>query len=435
MLALLLLLQSTDPLKPLVDEALAANRSLAQARLGVREAEAGMRQARGLLLPSLDLDLRWTEQNGGLDLGTLINPAYAALNEVTGTDRFPTDLSIRLPFRQDFRARVVQPVFDPAALAAQGLASSRRDANRESAGLTARTVAAGAQLAYLGYAGATRAVEVLEAGARILEENLRVSERLVASGTATPDAVSRARADLAELRQRILEGGRDRDGARRRLNELLARPPERDVALLADSLLAFPDLPSLEAALAGARANHESLSLADAEITTARARRRLAGAAFLPRLAVAADYGFTGDEFRLSRDDDVVAGTILLQWNLFRGGSDRARRDEATLALERARIARAEQEAVLEREVLDAWQAARTARDAIPAAEARENAARRTFELVRRRYDEGLAAHLEFTEARSALTAAELNATITRYQAAARWVDLERAAALRVLDD
>ena len=438
MLALLLLLQSApapDPLKAFVDEALGANRALLQARLAARESEAGVRQARGLLLPSLGLDLRWTEQSGGLDLGELINPAYAALNQVIGESRFPTDLSIRIPFRQDFRARVIQPLFDPSAIAAQGLAAGRRDAARGQADLSARAVAAAVQLAYLGYASRSRGIEVLESAVRILEENLRVSERLVSSGTATPDAVSRARADLAETRQAILEASRDQQAARRLVNELRARSLDERIDLLPDSLLVFPDLPPLDAALAGARARHEGLTIADAAIRAAGAERRLATAGFLPSIAVAADYGFTGHDLRFSRDNDLMAGAVILQWNLLRGGRDRARRDEATLALERARIARDEREAAIEREARDAWDAAATARDAVNAALARLTSAGRTFELVRRRYEEGLASHLEFTEARSALTSAGLNATITRYQAAARYVELERAAALRVLDD
>src|SRR5689334_25080724 len=37
-------------------------------------------------LPSLDLDVRYTRTFGNqLDLGKLVNPAYAALNQLTGT--------------------------------------------------------------------------------------------------------------------------------------------------------------------------------------------------------------------------------------------------------------------------------------------------------------------------------------------------------------
>ena len=47
-----------------------------------------MREARGRLLPSLSLDARYSEQSGTLDLGDFVNPAYAALNQLTGRNDF-----------------------------------------------------------------------------------------------------------------------------------------------------------------------------------------------------------------------------------------------------------------------------------------------------------------------------------------------------------
>jgi len=50
---------------------------------------------------------------------------------------------------------------------------------------------------------------------------------------------------------------------------------------------------------------------------------------------------------------------------------------------------------------------------------------------VQRRYEEGLATPIEFLDARTALTGAELNRVVTVHTYAIRWVELERAAALR----
>jgi outer membrane protein TolC len=58
-------------------------------------------------------------------------------------------------------------------------------------------------------------------------------------------------------------------------------------------------------------------------------------------------------------------------------------------------------------------------------------AARRTYQLVARKYQEGMAAQVELVDARTSYTSAELNLILTRYAYAARRVELERAAALR----
>ena len=60
--------------------------------------------------------------------------------------------------------------------------------------------------------------------------------------------------------------------------------------------------------------------------------------------------------------------------------------------------------------------------------------AERTFDLVHRRYEEGVASQIEFLDARTQLTNAELNRALTAHRYAIRYFDLERAAALRPMD-
>src|SRR3990170_5890492 len=95
-----------DPLAAIVAEALENNLGLAQENLAVERAEAGVREARGRFFPALNLDSRYSEQTGTLNLGDFVNPAYAALNQVTGTNRFPTDLDVTLPLAHESRLRL-----------------------------------------------------------------------------------------------------------------------------------------------------------------------------------------------------------------------------------------------------------------------------------------------------------------------------------------
>src|ERR671919_30564 len=96
----------SDPLAAIVAEALENNLGLAQEHLSVEQAEAGVREARGRFFPTLSLDSRYSEQSGTLNLGDFVNPAYAALNEVTATNQFPTDLDVTLPMRHESRVRL-----------------------------------------------------------------------------------------------------------------------------------------------------------------------------------------------------------------------------------------------------------------------------------------------------------------------------------------
>src|SRR4029450_968994 len=103
-----------NPLDGYVRDALRANLSLAQDQLEEDRAVAAVREARALRLPSLAFSSRRTEVDGGLDLGNLVTPAYRALNQITGTSSFPTNIGLTLPFPQETRVRLAQPIFQPA---------------------------------------------------------------------------------------------------------------------------------------------------------------------------------------------------------------------------------------------------------------------------------------------------------------------------------
>lgn len=418
-------------LDSLVAEGVRANLALVQRRLVVERADAAVRQARGAYLPSLALDARYARRHGAvLDLGQLVNPAYDALNRVLGTPAFPTDLDLRLPLAQETRLRLLQPIFSPAIVAGTRIARSQRDAEAAQLASAARGLAAEIRVAYLRYAGATRVVELYDGTLPLVAENLRVNERLVSNGRATPDAVLRARAERAEVEQQLAAADERAAAARRYVNFLLDRPLDDSLAVLADSSLVMAFLPTLATSLASASARREELRQVSAGVDAARAQGRLATAAFLPSVGAAIDYGVQGNRYRFRRDADFAVATLQLQWNLFNGGQDVARRQQARLDEQRLLVQRRELERQIALEVRQAHEGAEVARRAVTTADARLAAADRAFQLVARRYTEGMSPLVEFLDARTAYTTAGLNRILSVYDALQRQVELARAAAL-----
>ncbi|MBX9929670.1 MAG: TolC family protein [Gemmatimonadaceae bacterium] len=421
-----------SPLDSIARLAVERNLAIRQARETERQSAAEARRAKGLLLPAVGVDARYSEFTGVIDIGDAINPAYAALNQLLGQPRFPTNISQTLPFRQETRLRSSIPLFNGAIyanLAAARAIASMRGAERAAA---TRRLDADARIAYLNYARAIRAVEIWDAALPTLAENLRVAERLLSAGTLTGDAVHRARAAKADGDQQRAEAVRLRDAALGSLNLLLDRELDTPVPALADSLLPDSVALSLADALARAARREERLQT-EAGADAARAQSRAATSAFLPSLALAADYGIQGKDYRFDQDHDVGIASVVLSWNLFNGGQDARRREIAASAERSVALRAAETDRLITLDVRTAFDAAQTARAALIPAGARLDAARRAFQFVDRRFGEGLASHLEWSDARSQLTAAEQNLALTRYTLAARIIDFERAAALRVL--
>ena len=250
----------------------------------------------------------------------------------------------------------------------------------------------------------------------------------------TPAALHRAIADRSDIEQQIAQAEQNRSAAARYFNYLLGRSPTDELTPVPDSLLRVEPRVSADDAVRSALARREELQQAEGGIRAAEAQQRLARASLLPSVALAVDYGVQGNEYRFDSRNDVAVASLVLSWNVFNGGQDDARRQQASLEVQRGELRRQEIEHQMEMQVRQAYDALTVAGRAMQAARDRLNAARRSFELVSRRHAEGMAPQIEYIDARTSLTNAELNSILTQYQYAANYIELERVAALRTIE-
>jgi outer membrane protein TolC len=428
-----LLAQDADPLGSYVRVALQNNLGLKQQQIGLDQRDAALRQARGLFLPNLTVDTRYSETQGGLNLGDLVNPAYRALNQLTKSSQFPTNIDGRFPYAQETRMRVVQPLFNAAIVSNYKINARLKDVQDARVRTSARQLAADVQLAYANHARAARVVEVYRATQSLVNENTRVARKLLENGKVTADAVHRAEAQRLEVEQQLADSEQKRSAAAGYFNLVLDRPLESAIDLVADSLLLSPVTITIEQAVAHARKAREELEQVEQGVKAAEANARLARSSYLPSISLAVDYGVQGQQYRFNAESDFAMVSVVASWNLFNGLQDAARAEHASLDAQRGRVQHAELERQIELQVRTAYDALRVAEKSLVAADARNEAARRSYELVARRYAEGMASTLELLDARTTYTSAELNCVLTRHDYFARRVELERAAALRNL--
>ncbi len=424
----------SDPLRAIVVEALRANLGLDQERFAERRTAAEARAARALLLPSLSIEARYSRFENVSNLGDLINPAYATLNQLTGTNAFPTNIDLTFPQRYESHLRLVQPLFNEAARAGLAVASARHDGQKMQLAAAARRLVAEAQIAYLEQASARRVTEIYDATLATVRENERVAQRLLDAGRATPEAVQRARAERAEVEQQLAEARERHLAASRAFNRLLKRPLDAPVEAIPDRAFDLPLLIGADDAVARGLAGREELRQVEAGVRMAQAAKRAATSGLVPSVAGVLDYGFQGNDPTVKDDDHVWSASVAVSWSLFNGGGDLARRSAAGYEAARARTQKQDLEDQIVLEIRTAHEAASVAQLAIATADVRLEAAARTFTLVRRRFEEGAASPYELVDARTALTNAQLNRVLTAYRYAIRRVDLERAAAIRPID-
>src|SRR3989442_3092471 len=313
--------QRPDPLGHVVTEALRTNLGLEGERLAERRVAAEVREARGLFFPSLGWQTRYSRLAGVPNIGDVSNPAYATLNQLTGTNRFLTNINFTLPQRHESRLELVQPIFNAGILANYSVARARAAGQRMQLAAAARQLAADVQGAYFQDASARRAVEIYEATLVLVQENERVAERLLGAGSATPEAVYRARAERADVEQQVAEARERQLAASRALNPIVPRPLHAPVEVVPGSR--FDRLPldiTADSAVARALAAREELRQGEAVVHAAEGAGRAATAAFLPTVSGALDYGFPGPDLAFPSSNDFWLASVVVSWNLFNGG-------------------------------------------------------------------------------------------------------------------
>jgi outer membrane protein len=438
-------------LEDLVREVLASNLEVAGAEAGVAQRLAALDAARARYLPVLDLNVRYSRARGGREIeipvGDLMNPVYSTLNDLLAAQgkpgAFPAIDNFSISFlreeEQQSALLLTQPIFDPRIPAARRAAESEHLAALGGLAALRGRLARDIQQAYYRWLGLGEAVAILDATLDLARSNLAVNESLFRHGKITQDLVYRAEADVLELEQRRLDVANSVTLAAAWVNLLRNHPSDRafasvrvtddDVARRRTRVAAQTGSPEFQVAalqtVAGAR--RPELRQLDAVIAAATAGQDAAVAANSPLVGLAVDAGSQGTSFEFGDDNLYVLASLVVRFNLFRGGADLAAVREARGRIREVRAARDLAEQRIRVEVLETQQAFAVASASLQTAEKRALAAEAGFRIAAKKRDLGQINQTEFIDARRALTDAELNRNRTRFEALAALAAIEYA--------
>lgn len=433
-----------DILDRYVEEGLRENLALKQKDISYRQSVEALAEARGMFMPSIGLEARYSRAGGGREIlfpvGDLMNPVYETLNELLAVHGFPPGGFPHLeneviPFlreeEQDTKIRVVQPLFQPAIYYNYRIKSELADSRRAEREAFRRKLEVDIRTAYFNYLKLRKLAWMLEETAVLLSENLDVSETLHRNGKVTVDAVYRARAELSALERRRLETGRDLNSASSYFNFLLNRPLDGEIEIPGGDLETERPAVTLEEAYASALGRREEIRQMESAVRAAEGGVRLAGSSYLPAVSLVFDYGIQGEEYRFTGEDDYWMGSIIMQWDLFSGLQKKARRDQAALEKKIYENGLEQLRSNIRLQVRQAFDNLDVALKSIESARDRLKSSRRSFEIVRTKYENGASPQIEYLDARNDLTRAEVSLITAEYDYQIRVAELEYIAALK----
>lgn len=449
LISLLLLFSATaageeDILKNYIKEGLVSNLALQQQAFDLQKSLKALEEARGLFLPSLDLIARYSRAQGGRSIefpvGDIINPMQETLNQLLQEQVFPANIeNVSIPFlreeEQETKMRIVQPIFEPKILYNYKIQKNLANSRSAEKDAFARQLVNEIKSAYFNYLRTIQILQLIDRTDELLTENLRVSERLFQNNKETEEVVLRAKVELSELDQNRAIAEKNHVLAAAYFNFLLNRDLDAEIIILSDDVLTFDHSFDLTSAEINALAHREEFVQLYQAIEASGNSIKLANSAYLPRLNFVFDFGFQGTNYAFGKDDDFWQASLLLQWNLFNGFSDRARKQQAQLEKRRLETQYAELEKRIELEVTEAYHNLLVAAKTVLASNDRVKSAAKSFNIINRKYTEGITPQIEFLDARNTLTRSEANLIISRYEYQIRLAEFERSAALYSLEN
>lgn len=421
-----------------IQQGLAANLALRNRELAVQQSEEQIRQAKGMMLPSVSFNATYTRALGGrsisLPIGDLMNPVYSTLNQLTQSNQFPQIENVKEQFLpdnfHDTRFRVVQPLYNTDLRYNKLLREQSAVIPQAAQAVHAHQLRYDIEQAYYRHLQTLEALRIYRASLGVVQELHRVTQRLVDNHKVTLDAVYNTEYELSKIETEIVRAEKNVRLSANYFNFLLQR--DLDAEIIADTaLLQSGDLAPqpLEFYLQNALAQRqEPAQLAAAMQVNSTLLAMQESNRKLPNVGLAIDAGAQGFGYKFNGEQWYALAGLQLNWPIFSGYQKLSKEQETKLQ----GLELANQMELLRQQIQ--LQVAQSRHELTAALKSREQAqkavesTRSAFRIVQRKYEENQAIQLELFDARNKLEAAEMSLSIARLEVLLREAELRRAA-------
>ena len=420
--------QKSGILENYVEEGLQNNLSLHQESLEIKKSVEAIRQAKALFYPRLSFNPTYSYAAGGRRLnfpvGDLLNPAYKTLNELTGTNQFPTNIEnvneLLAPTNfHDTKVNVQYSIYNPEIKYNYLVQKSLLSAQEAKKKVVENELRYNIETAYYQYLQSLEAVKILDNSGSVLGELVKLNKKLVANNTATKDVVFSSEYEASKLTQQKIEAENNSRVARAYLNFLLNRDLGNDIivdsTLINAELIDFGGTDQLTGLKEKARTGRGELKQFDMSIQAARHAITLQQkAASLPSLFIGGNAGFQGYGYTFKNQAYMIMQAGL-QWDIFKGYERKSKIQQAKIQADLLQTKKTDTEKQIELQTTQAYY------DFVSAGEAQKASydgmlnASQYFRVIDSRYRNGNVLLIEYIKAQNDVQTARLQQVITKY--------------------
>ena len=415
-----------------IEQGIASSEVLKQQQFQLQRSLHALEEAKGLFLPSVNLQGTYTLAAGGraivFPVGDLLNGVYATLNEITGTPRFPQLENVEENLNPnnfyDLKIRATHPIINPDIRYNRQIREQTIDLQQSDIEIYKQALSKDIRMAYFQYVQANEAVRIYENALNLLRESLRVNRKLFENDMVNRTVVVRSENEITKVEAQLVEAQNYMQNAAAYFNFLLNQPLDTPIAT--DNALAQLDY-DFPTAFTGSADNREELRKLVVAQGINQTALQMNEAYKIPKVNAFLDAGSQGFNFQVGNGSLYLLGGLSFDLPIYSGNRNKqkikmAEMDVATIQSQRAQVA--DQLALQLRTSVTDYQSAlqlfRSSRTQV-------RTAQRYFDDVSKLYREGQALYIEYLDARNELTNAELQQVISLFNVWQKWTEVQFA--------
>lgn len=405
--------------------------------LALEKQQYKIAEAKANRMPVVSFDPSYILAAGGRRLefpvGDLFNPAYAALNQLTQTNSFPTDLEnvdeqLTPNNFHDTRLYAAYPLFNPAIY--YNLKAQEQLISVEQAKINAFQVALrkDIKVAYYNYFKTFEVLNILNASETLLTEVYRFNEKLVKYDKATKDVLAGVKFEMAQLQSNRANIVNQQSVAQAYFNSLLNRPFDSPIQKGTTQPTAQKNQ-ELNQIRQQALRNRPELEQIDNAIKATQIATQIQEKSLLPTVGVEASAGFQGNGYKFNGDQALATIALGAKWTIYDGKKRKQQIEQSKVEALELQQEYAIVQQQIELQVINAWHNLKATEEKVIASQAAVTNAQSNFDLIQKRYENEKAILIELLDAQTKLTNAKIQLTIAQYDVLINEAELERAIA------
>jgi len=428
--------QQRQALDEYIEQGLQSNIVLQQKSIALEKAMYSLKIANGMFAPTVGLQGNYINGRGGrtisIPIGDLMNPVYATLNQLTGSNQFPQVENVNQTFFPndfyDVRVRTTMPIVNSDLVYNRKIKTQQTELQDYEVTIYKRELIKDIKVSYFTYLAALEGIKIYQTALTRAEEGKRVNESLLKNGKGLPAYVLRSESEIESLRAQLVDAERQVANAKMYFNFFLNRDKDAEIITEFESEPLLALVPQwLEADLSTQK--REELKQLQVLDNINQNVVKMNSLFWSPKLSGYLDVGAQSENFLYNSQSRYFLLGLQLDVPLFAGMTNRNKINQARLDLKNTQLSKIQVKNQLDLSTHQSHNALISAHQNYRSAQKQLEAAMSYQKLIDKGYKEGMNTFIESIDARNQLTSAQLLMAINQYKLLIAEANLERETA------